>query len=153
MTTLFMKIDTDTNETLDWDEFSAFILKRSEGQQSMEEEAQKRIFNHDPLHPRRPTPTPHLDIIKRIVHFPDNQRFMTLGRDGMECLWTWDFELIQKFVAEGKKAHRKANQHSWVHDVTSVPHLNMVASVADDRTITLFGELEAAKTTSDRSYV
>lgn len=141
MTTLFMKIDTDTNETLDWDEFSAFILKRSEGKQIMEEEAQKRIFNHDPLHPDRPIPTPHIDIIKRIVHFQDNGRFMTVGRDGMECLWTADLQMIQKFAGEGKAHHKRGTQHAWVHDVASVPHLNMVVAVADDRTITLFGEL------------
>ncbi|KAI9028481.1 WD40-repeat-containing domain protein [Hyaloraphidium curvatum] len=138
MTLLFMKIDTDTNGTLDWDEFSAFILKRSEGQQSMEEEAQKRTFDHDPLNPRRPTATPHVDIIKRIVHFPENRRFATIGRDGTECLWNWDLGLIQSFVTDPRRQHRRGNHHTWVHDVATIPHLNMIVSVADDRTITLF---------------
>jgi Ca2+-binding EF-hand superfamily protein len=71
MESLFMKIDTDLNGIISWDDFSNYMLLRAEGEKTMREEEETQLFRLDQtkLH-RLPLITLHKDHIGKIVYIP-----------------------------------------------------------------------------------
>jgi Ca2+-binding EF-hand superfamily protein len=47
MESLFMKIDTDLNGIISWDDFSNYMLLRAEGEKNMKEDAESQLFHLD----------------------------------------------------------------------------------------------------------
>ena len=60
-----MKIDSNADNLIDCDDFTSFMLLRSEGQKSMLDEAQSRLFDLDAA---TIMPTPHKDFVNRILY-------------------------------------------------------------------------------------
>ncbi|KAL3896268.1 MAG: hypothetical protein SGCHY_004183 [Lobulomycetales sp.] len=98
MKSLFLKIDTDLDGIISWDDFSNFMLLRAEGEKSMKEEAESHLFNMDTseLH-RYPLQTPHRDAIGKIIYVPSLKRYITIGKDGIICYYSEHLKLVRKF--------------------------------------------------------
>ncbi|KAJ3044600.1 hypothetical protein HDV00_001526 [Rhizophlyctis rosea] len=100
MDVLFMKIDANTDDAIDWDEFSTFMLLRAEGQTAMREAAETRLFNADAM---GRIITPHKEPINKILYLSVNKRFMTCSRDGTVCYWSEKLKLQRCYDKIGSK--------------------------------------------------
>ncbi|KAJ3391676.1 hypothetical protein HDU92_008925 [Lobulomyces angularis] len=94
MNHLFMNIAINSNDTIDWNDFSTFMLLRAEGQKRMREAAENQLFEIDPaiLH-RLPIQTPHKDQIGIILYLNKVKKYVTCGRDGTICYWSDKYKL------------------------------------------------------------
>lgn len=99
---LFMKIDANTDNYIDWDDFSTFMLMRAEGQKKMKEEAENQLFEIEPsiLH-RIPLPTPHKDLIGIIIFLPHVRKYLTCSRDGTITYWSDRLKVQRTFKQVG----------------------------------------------------
>jgi hypothetical protein len=94
MRVLFMKIDANTDNAVDWDEFSTFMLLRAEGENEMAEEEDKILFDQDAVNNvRSHVVTPHRDLIKKIIYIPQMNKYLTCSRDGTVCFWSESLKL------------------------------------------------------------
>lgn len=145
MDSLFLKIDTDLNNSINWDDFSTFMLLRAEGQKKMREEAESQLFSLDPsmIH-RLPLSTPHRDHIGVILHLPVFKRYITVGRDGIVCYWSEAFKLLRKFKQEESGEVSRKQPNNWVHDCRFLSSCNKLLMAADDHCIS-FHDLGTAK--------
>jgi WD40 repeat protein len=94
MKILFMKIDANTDDLVDWDDFSTFMLLRAQGESDMAEEEEHVLFDVDAAsHPRSHIMTPHKDVIKKMVYIPQANKYVTCSRDGTMCFWSESLKL------------------------------------------------------------
>lgn len=98
MRALFNKIDVDTDDRINWDDFSEFMLLRAEGQKQMKEESETQLFVVDG---QAPHPTPHRDFICKIHYSPSARRFVTVSRDSTIAYWSETLRLQRSFKNVG----------------------------------------------------
>jgi hypothetical protein len=75
LTLLFMKIDANCDDLINWDEFSSYILMRSEGQKSMKEQGDSALVEEE-SNLKRHVPTNHKEMIVRVC---DSYWFVEIG--------------------------------------------------------------------------
>ena len=111
MLILFNKIDANTDNLIDWDDFSEFMLLRAEGQKIMKEEAETQLFSEDAGSRSEPIQTPHRDMICKLHYSPQSKRFLTVSKDGTVCYWSEHLRLLRSFKNVGyaffKLTHRQ----------------------------------------------
>ncbi|KAJ3343207.1 hypothetical protein HDU83_005796 [Entophlyctis luteolus] len=99
---MFMKIDANTDNSVDWDEFSTFILLREERQSKMREEASVQLFEVPNLmNPKPKIITPHHESVVAIAHLETSKKFVTASREGTVCFWSDKFRLQKTFLNVG----------------------------------------------------
>ncbi|EGF77863.1 hypothetical protein BATDEDRAFT_27169 [Batrachochytrium dendrobatidis JAM81] len=149
MSILFMKIDANTDNEIDWDDFSTYMLLRAEGQKLMLEEAETRLFDADITH--YPTAAAHKDIIVRIQYIESLKRYMSCSREGTLCYWNDRLKLQRAYKNAGQlcqdQIDEKRNQQAktqsgsqhirWIHDAVFMENVNKVALASDDHQITI----------------
>ncbi|KAI9331220.1 hypothetical protein BDR26DRAFT_824578 [Obelidium mucronatum] len=154
---LFMKIDANTDNAVDWEEFSTFMLLRAERQSKMQEEASTSLF--EVPNPMNPTPkiiTPHHESIIGILYLEHNRKYVTVSREGTICFWSDKFRLQRCFLNVGLKTlqldgrevmkHLGSNKNNplidretpWIHDILYMKPLSKFAIASDDHEITLY---------------
>ncbi|KAI8844168.1 WD40-repeat-containing domain protein [Chytridium lagenaria] len=159
---LFMKIDANTDNEVDWDEFSTFMLLRAERQSVMLEEATTTLFDLPPMIPAPHHQTPHREGIISIIYVPAVKKYVTCSREGTFCYWSEKFKLQRCFpfaascgqntrvnslesvvklkhptdIKELKDIHLQNGR--WVHDVVFMPLCNKFAVATDDHEITFY---------------
>ncbi|KAJ1533653.1 EF-hand calcium binding domain 8, partial [Nowakowskiella sp. JEL0078] len=155
MMILFMKIDANTDNSIDWDEFSTFMLLRAEGQNSMREDEETALFNTDPLSRRKFNfPTPHKDMIEKILWLPNLKRYITCSREGTVCYWSDKLKVQRTFRNVGAEINAnlllkkgkikdipqstRASQFRWVHDMVYLENVSKIATASDDHQITIY---------------
>jgi len=77
-TQLFMKIDANSDGTVDWDEFTNFLLSENQGIDQMGKDSQADFV----LTPMPPSADQHRDMITAVITVDKNQMYYTGGRDG-----------------------------------------------------------------------
>jgi hypothetical protein len=95
---LFMQVDANTDNRVDWDEFSSFMLLRAERQSKMKEEADIQLFevpNNMLSFPK--IQTRHRDAIVSTIFMQNPNRFITCSREGTVCFWTEKMKLQRIF--------------------------------------------------------
>ncbi|KAJ3417383.1 hypothetical protein HDV05_004848 [Chytridiales sp. JEL 0842] len=167
---LFMQIDANTDNTVDWDEFSTFMLLRAERQSKMLEEASLHPFDLPP--PLAPIPkiqTPHRESIVNIIFLPALKKYVTCSREGTVCYWSDSLKMQRCFINVGSKAHtskeslegnhqkdqercsrlsikQSRNQVTrWMHDVVYMKNLSKIAMSSDDHEISLYDYIQAIR--------
>ncbi|KAJ3185585.1 WD40 repeat domain 95 [Geranomyces variabilis] len=119
MTMLFMKIDANSDGTVDWDEFSTYMmtgaLENSEAH-SIFDERIKKLFN-----------SPHKDTIRRIDYIPKERKYISVSRDGTVCFWAQNLKLQRVIPA------KDFSRQSWVADSLYLPDHNRLVTITDDR--------------------
>ncbi|KAJ3094945.1 hypothetical protein HDU97_007427 [Phlyctochytrium planicorne] len=162
MAQLFMKIDANTDNTVDWDEFSTFMLLRAERQSMMLEEANTTLFDLPP--PMIPVPhhqTPHRESIISVIYLQNQKKYVTCSREGTVCYWSEKIKLQRcfPFVASYGQNTRLNTLDSlkvkntsgpmdvkdlhiqngrWVHDFVYLSNCNKFAVSTDDHEITYY---------------
>jgi WD40 repeat protein len=127
---LFMKIDADSNGSVDWDEFTNFMfLKRQSG--GNDEDGSWMFLDEEQPDINAATPSVyHTDIITAFKYVPEIDKFATGSRDGTFKLWNAaDFQHARTF--ENCKG-------AWVSDLCVLPDMRMAVS-ASDRSISFYG--------------
>ncbi|TPX58932.1 hypothetical protein SpCBS45565_g07880 [Spizellomyces sp. 'palustris'] len=127
MTMLFMKIDANSDGTVDWDEFSTYMMTGAlEGGEthSIFDERIKKLFN-----------SPHKDIIKRLDYIPKERKYISVSREGCVCLWAQNLKL-QRIVHI-----RDFNRLSWIADAIYIHDHNRLVTITDDRQLCVYDVL------------
>ncbi|KAJ3130047.1 hypothetical protein HK098_006759 [Nowakowskiella sp. JEL0407] len=160
MMILFMKIDANTDNSIDWEEFSTFMLLRAEGQNSMREAEENSLFITDQqTRQHNRIQTPHKDIIKQILWIPSIKKFLTCSRDGMICYWSDKLKIQRVFKTIGNnivpvtpenarikinnngsvpKVKKRQPQIRWIHDMIFMENVNKIATASDDHQISIY---------------
>jgi hypothetical protein len=72
-----MKIDVDTNDFIDWDDLSTYLLLRSEGEKMMNSHEPKLYdSNVNVIH------TDHKEMIIKVIFVQEFKRYITCCREG-----------------------------------------------------------------------
>ncbi|KAJ3279292.1 hypothetical protein HK104_001582, partial [Borealophlyctis nickersoniae] len=153
MDLLFMKIDANTDDAIDWDEFSTFMLLRAQGQTAMQEAAETRLFDVDG---RSRIGTPHKELVNRILVIPGVRRLVTCSREGTVCYWSDGLKLQRCFKNVAAKRPQSAPSSRkkgfapvaprlaggihdrWIHDCIYIESMNKIAIASDDHEVTLY---------------
>jgi len=77
-TQLFMKIDANSDGSVDWDEFTNFLLSENQGIDQMGKDSQADFI----ITPMPVSPEPHRDMITTVCSVDKNQMYYTGSRDG-----------------------------------------------------------------------
>ncbi|KAJ3016984.1 WD40 repeat domain 95 [Thoreauomyces humboldtii] len=119
MTMLFMKIDANSDGSVDWDEFSTYMmtgaLENSEAH-SIFDERIKKLFN-----------SPHKETIRRIDYIPKERKYISVSREGTVCFWAQNLKLQRVIPA------KDFNRLSWVADAMYLTDHSRLITITDDR--------------------
>ncbi|KAI8827856.1 WD40-repeat-containing domain protein [Chytriomyces cf. hyalinus JEL632] len=126
MTMLFMKIDANSDGTVDWDEFSTYMMAGSMG------EAQNMINVIDEKI-RKLINGPHKDMIKRIDFVPKERKYVTVSREGIVGIYGLNLKL-QKTIDTKKYTPNM----SWVADSLFMHDHGKLIIITDDRQLCIF---------------
>ncbi|KAI8610964.1 hypothetical protein BC830DRAFT_1143331 [Chytriomyces sp. MP71] len=157
MALLFMKIDANTDNAIDWEEFSTFMLLRAERQSQMQEEAITQLF--EVPNPMNPTPrhiSPHRESIVNVLYLEHNRKYVTCSREGTVCFWSDKFRLqkcylnvglktltldgreVMKLLGTNKNNPLLDRETPWIHDILHMKPLNKYAIASDNHEITFY---------------
>ncbi|XP_013775753.1 WD repeat-containing protein on Y chromosome-like [Limulus polyphemus] len=140
---MFMKIDTNCDGTVDWEEYLNYMLLEYLEKDSMSSTVREKPF-HGKL--RLISNIDHRGSIVRISFYPsslqsisdsDNLsgRYLTLSNEGNLCFWSNDMNLIKTiYIHENNLRIRKA----WMTDMVCLPNVSLLAISTTDRDIQFF---------------
>lgn len=86
---LFCRIDANCDGTIDWNEFSSYMLLESAGAASIRE-LETGIDLKPPVSHRVPESLQHQDVITHMSHIQmtnGKDRYVTCGKDGLVKVW------------------------------------------------------------------
>ncbi|KAI9352022.1 WD40-repeat-containing domain protein [Obelidium mucronatum] len=126
MTMLFMKIDANSDGTVDWDEFSTYMMAGSMGET-------EHMINVIDEKIRRMINGPHKDMIKRIDFVPKERKYVTVSREGVVGIYGLNLKL-QKTI-DTKKFFPNM---SWVADSLFMHDHAKLVIITDDRQLCIF---------------
>ncbi|KAI8996010.1 WD40-repeat-containing domain protein [Gaertneriomyces semiglobifer] len=132
MTMLFMKIDANSDGTVDWDEFTSYMVMGS-----LEDKETHSVFDD---RVKRHFGSPHRDVIKRVEYIPKERKYISISREGTISLWSNSLRL-QRLVhlhdpgAHGSLSTRKS---AWISDATYLSDWNKMVTVTDDRQLCIW---------------
>jgi len=130
LTHLFMKIDANSDGTVDWDEFTNFMLLENENAgERNQAEGSATLSELDPRNDPNPKSLHHRDMMDSIMEVPKVERLFTSSRDGTLRVWKAD-------TMQHVKTVRVSD--SWVTSMTHFPQSNRIAVASMDRTISFY---------------
>ncbi|XP_020933736.1 EF-hand calcium-binding domain-containing protein 8 isoform X3 [Sus scrofa] len=133
---LFLKVDTDCNGLVTWQEYVDYVMSHFQGKEKMTR-SQDRLRFHLPM---RIIPLSHrCEIVK--VKFLVQQlkkmgHFLTVTKDGILQFWSGSFSLTSSFrLYQIQPLH---HQQMWVVDMACLHNMNLVAIASTDQKIEFF---------------
>lgn len=152
---LFMKIDADAGGTVDWDEFSNYMfLKKADNDEDsaacyrLFPAVRCRTFNSfiyqcmprtgnsslistrctslQELPGRTDNTGTHSDLIERVVHVPEVDKYITCSRDATFRIWN---------SADLKHSRTLVNGLRWVNDAAYMPSQRKLVVASMDRSL------------------
>ena len=148
MTILFMQIDANTDNQIDWNDFSTYMLMRADGRKTMKEKEETQLFEQAVI--PHIAANPHKEMIVRIQYLKHSNRYMTCSRDGTIAFWNEKLKFQRSFPFVGQanrsskdqgKAFGATTSLRWVHDALHLEQFLKIAVASDDHQITLYGNL------------
>mmetsp|Transcript_13521 Transcript_13521/g.31113 ORF Transcript_13521/g.31113 Transcript_13521/m.31113 type:complete len:970 (+) Transcript_13521:62-2971(+) len=129
MVQLFMKIDANSDGTIDWDEFLTYILCQSQAASDPSERADFEEFVHEYIRDLNPWTVHHREPIEHVMVLPSNyDKYVTVGADGSIRSWTIQ-NLLHLRTAEA------AAQSNWVTACCIMPRAHRLVIATLDRKI------------------
>jgi len=128
---LFMRIDANSDGSIDWDEFSSYMLLESQGSASIRE-LESSITFEAPVTPFVPEGGAHRDVITAISHVQLSNgadRYVTCGKDGVVKVWNCKDMKLLKSLAVGK---------SWVTCARLLPLTRKLAVSSFSRAMKIY---------------
>uniref|UniRef100_A0A7S1IYZ1 EF-hand domain-containing protein n=1 Tax=Eutreptiella gymnastica TaxID=73025 RepID=A0A7S1IYZ1_9EUGL len=134
----FMKIDANANGSIDWDEFSTYLLL--EGEQAKSQEIARTEYI--PLAvPQKPREHLHSDMISRMLVHPRTGKYYSFSRDGSAKIWSATTSAMERIFHIGT---------SWVTDACWLKNQSKILLSTMDRKFYIY---EAQSGELKRSYV
>ena len=85
---LFRRIDANSDESIDWNEYTNYLLLEEQGAQNLEiEESRCEITSQNFVEPRLNAGHHHREIIHTIIKLDKKQAYLTASGDGEIKLW------------------------------------------------------------------
>ncbi|XP_014668843.1 PREDICTED: WD repeat-containing protein on Y chromosome-like [Priapulus caudatus] len=143
---LFMKVDTNCDGTVDWDEYLSYMLLEYQEKDTMTTMAQGKPFPN----PATLYASTHKDIITSIAFIPtlSNRqcnavdgidqtvgRYASLSKEGAVNFWGMDMSHLKTIHLDPGKSKAKP---LWLSDMVSLPNVNMLAVSSTERDIYLY---------------
>jgi len=129
---LFMRIDANSDGSIDWEEFMNYILLENESLSSMRAEHCEYVNPKvtDPISQRGPL---HGDMITKLILYPPSQssehsRYLTSSRDGSVKVWNAQTNSLMTTILMGEKKH-------WVTSMEVLRRSERLAVGLSDRSI------------------
>jgi hypothetical protein len=139
---IFMKIDANSDGTVDWDEFTNFILLLNQGAQNMRNDEHQSKHS---LHSMTPDPSVlmhmHKEMIGRIVMVDKPQpAYVTCSKDGTLRFWKCDTLQHIRTIANVSdyNLERKQRAPAWISDIAVMSCCNKLAVAAVDRSLSFY---------------
>ncbi|XP_065845718.1 cilia- and flagella-associated protein 337-like [Oscarella lobularis] len=129
MTALFMKIDSNSDGHIDWDEFCTYMMLEFREKDDAYARSIQVLFDC----PASCIQTPHHEPIMRITSLGENS-IVTASQDGTICFWNSNQELKKTFKPEltGR------SKSKWITDVIILNNLNKFALSTGDRELQIY---------------
>ncbi|CAH1792660.1 unnamed protein product [Owenia fusiformis] len=147
MDMIFMKVDTNCDGTVDWDEYLSYTLL-----EYRERDLMSRTFSEMPF-PKavQEIPYPHFDIVVQIGFMPTilrhdiklidedyaHGKYFTISKNGILDSWTVNMDHLKSFVVENPNRSR-TNAYMWITDMVCMPNVNMIAVGSTLNEITVY---------------
>ena len=138
MTMMFMKIDANSDGSVDWDEFCTYMVLEKQAEFEMMEEADSNVFEVEgrfTLSTREQGT--HKDMIKTMLYVPKEKKYLTCSKDGMFCWWSENLQLARMFEAP-KVKNSSGFSPAWITDCAYLNGLNKLAVSTDNREVTIY---------------
>lgn len=144
---LFMKIDANSDETVDWDEFMNFMLLENQSLDIMTVDTANYELLIKPDPPLASDPKIHREMINQVVSVLEEgvtdrkkmQKYITGGRDGKVKIWNATTMELAETINVVNKA--------WVSTICYMERSGVIAVGAGDRSLTFY-ELATCQPTS-----
>eukprot|EP01136_Pigoraptor_vietnamica_P017476 Opistho-1_new@62676 len=148
MTMLFMKIDANSDGTVDWDEFCTYMLLEKKGELEMMEGDTRTIFHVNNRF--RVDSMPSKDVIRKVLFVQKDRKYISVARDGVVCVWKSDLsQVLHTFYIGCHKSPQVTPQNSlsvnssWITDAIFLPNLNKMLVAFDDRQLSFYDSVTA----------
>ncbi|XP_078611049.1 WD repeat-containing protein on Y chromosome-like isoform X2 [Branchiostoma floridae x Branchiostoma japonicum] len=144
---LFMKVDTNCDGTVDWDEYLSYMLLEYQ-----EKDIMSTTFRGVPFPmPLRGIPSSHRDTINAISYYQlltnrhgvtandaDNPggRYITMSKEGVINFWNSEMIALQRTVT--LEQPRDKTMSLWLTDLVAMANVNMVAISSSEREISFY---------------
>ncbi|XP_077192202.1 EF-hand calcium-binding domain-containing protein 8 isoform X2 [Paroedura picta] len=154
---IFMKVDTNCDGAVDWEEYLNYMLCEYRGKDDMEKSQLFPEFTTT----MKPIPVAHAEEIVKIQFFPSQSRmrdrklrfrqgssiggsggrstagrFLTVSRDGILHYWSDSFNLLRTVHLDQRK--RRNSLKLWVIDMICLPNINLMAVASTEQDIEFF---------------
>ncbi|XP_074662765.1 cilia- and flagella-associated protein 337-like [Tubulanus polymorphus] len=149
---VFMKVDTNCDGTVDWDEYLSYMLLEYKEKDQMTSMLQEKPFPKS----LKDVECNHRDDITTITFLPSlinrhgnsaddidylHGRYITISKEGVINLWSLDMNHLKTYHANGSNERTRS---IWVTDLVCMPNVSMVAIASTQRDIALY-DLNASK--------
>ncbi|XP_043944952.1 EF-hand calcium-binding domain-containing protein 8 [Protopterus annectens] len=161
---IFMKIDTNCDGTVDWDEYLNYMLLEYRERDYMQKQS-TLIFPK----PMKLIPVIQHEIIVKVVFYPAKNltvekrnlkgsksesktlsltgRILSVSKDGILLYWSENFKLLRSTRIE--RSRKQSLHNMWVTDMVCLYNLHLLAVSSTDRDVEFF-DVSANK--CDRSF-
>ncbi|KAH1182263.1 hypothetical protein KIL84_010017, partial [Mauremys mutica] len=148
---IFMKIDTDCDGSVGWEEYLNYILREYRGKDDMLKSKSPLLFQT----PMKIIPVIQGQEIIKVQFFPSqgramdrnekakkssgwnlSGRFLTVSRDGILLYWSDTFKLLRTVQLD--QSGRRPSQQMWVTDMVCLSNINLLAIASTDQIIEFF---------------
>ncbi|KAG5281841.1 hypothetical protein AALO_G00049380 [Alosa alosa] len=151
---IFMKVDTNCDGSVDWDEYLNYMLLEYREKDSLQKQNRPLYFPK----PLKVVPVAHCEPIVRIQFHPFQSlqadkkggnapktrmqlgRYLTVSRDGILNYWSERFKLTRTINLDQLK-HTQLTSHPqqiWVTDMICLSNLNLLALATTGRDVEFF---------------
>nr|XP_056700915.1 EF-hand calcium-binding domain-containing protein 8 [Euleptes europaea] len=150
---IFMKVDTNCDGSVDWEEYLNYMLCEYRGKDDMQK---SKMFPGLSMN-MKTVPVSHAEEIVKIQFFPNQSRimkskkgsstnigssrsasgrFLTVSRDGILHYWSDSFTLLRTVHLDQRK--RRQSLKLWVIDMICLPNINLMAIASTEQDIEFF---------------
>ncbi|XP_063000291.1 EF-hand calcium-binding domain-containing protein 8 [Elgaria multicarinata webbii] len=149
---IFMKVDTNCDGSVDWEEYLNYMLREYRGKDDMLKNKMLPEFQT----PMTSISVAHTEEIVQIQFFPNQSRgiverkekprkgvvrstpgrFLTVSRDGILHYWSDTFKMLRTVYLDQTK--RRHSLKLWVTDMLCLPNINLLAVATTDQDIEFF---------------
>lgn len=142
---LFMKVDANCDEVVDWEEYVTYNLIEYKEKTFMIEMLREKPFPNE----IRDIESRHRDLIVKILFYPTLRKsgsasgsvdtkcgkYMTLSKEGVLGVWSMGMRNLKYY---NTNHYQKRNTQPWLTDMVAMYNVNMLAVTSTERDITMF---------------
>ncbi|XP_074867987.1 EF-hand calcium-binding domain-containing protein 8 [Carettochelys insculpta] len=148
---IFMKIDTDCDGSVSWEEYLNYILWEYRGKDDMLRSKSPLLFQMPikvipvvqgqeiikvQFYPNQGQAIDRNEKAKKISGWNLSGRFLTVSRGGILLYWSDEFNLLRTVQLD--QSGRRTSQQMWVTDMVCLSNINLLAIASTDQLIEFF---------------